>query len=226
MSDFDEKLDGSWMEEYKRLENVSENCVKDPMDNIRMYILYINRHLEIESILLEAFPLSLNDSNQPVISKDVLLKLIQDKKVKNGVKYGLFDLLLYNVELDSIDIGDYSSVDDSSILEKFGGFFRPVSVIHELVISPSLFVFHDLNSIFVLYKERDSENAKHRHTMKSILKRGVDGVGGVEGGVGGVVLDSKSNTNSHSHGSTKKVRIVLPNETPLKLSDKSKTRKV
>jgi len=182
--------------------------------------LYINRHLEIESILLEAFPLSLNDSNQPVISKDVLLKLIQDKKVKNGVKYGLFDLLLYNVELDSIDIGDYSSVDDSSILEKFGGFFRPVSVIHELVISPSLFVFHDLNSIFVLYKERDSENAKHRHTMKSILKRG--GVGDV----GGVVLDSKSNTNSHSHGSTKKVRIVLPNETPLKLSDKSKTRKV
>jgi len=215
MSDFDEKLDGSWMEEYKRLENVSENCVKDPMDNIRMYILYINRHLEIESILLEAFPLSLNDSNQPVISKDVLLKLIQDKKVKNGVKYGLFDLLLYNVELDSIHISDYSSVDDSGILEKFGGFFRPVSVIHELVILPSLFVFHDLNSIFVLYKERDSENAKHRHTMKSILKRGGD-----------VVLDNKSNTNSNSHGITKKVRIVLPNENPLKLSDKSKTRKV
>jgi hypothetical protein len=209
-------LDTSWMNEYKRLENVSENCVKDPMDKIRMYILYIDCGLNIESILLETFPLSLNDLRQPVIPKDVLLKFIQDKKVKNGVKYSLFDILLYNVELESADIGvDGGGEEDgeAKILERFGGFFRSVSVIHEVVVLPSLFIFHELNSMFVLFKERDSENPKHRHTMKSILKREV-----LDGGAGGV--------GANLHSNTKKVRIVLPHEKPMKLSDKSKTRKV
>jgi len=204
-------LDTSWMNEYKRLENVSENCVKDPMDKIRMYILYIDGGLNIESILLETFPLSLNDLRQPVIPKDVLLKFIQDKKVKNGVKYSLFDILLYNVELESADIaieGAGEEDGEAKILERFGRFFRSVSVIHEIVVSPSLFIFHDLNSLFVLFKERGSENTKHRHTMKSILKK-VD------------VLPPAT-----LHSNTKKVRILLPNDTPMKLSDKSKTRKM
>ena len=184
-----EKLDVSWMNEYKRLENISADCVKDPMDKIRTYILYINRDLEIESILLEAFPLILNDSNQPIIGKDVLLKFIQDKKLKNGVKYSLFDILVYNIELESENIEAYSSIDESGVLEKFGGFFRTVNFIHEIVVLPSLFIFHELNSMFILFKERDSENPKHRHTMKSILKK-ADNVEAVGSG-GGANLHSK-----------------------------------
>ena len=107
----------------------------------------------------------------------------------------------------------YSSIDESGVLEKFGGFFRTVNFIHEIVVLPSLFIFHELNSMFILFKERDSENPKHRHTMKSILKK-ADNVEAVGSGGG-----------ANLHSNTKKVRIVLPNEKPMKLSDKSKTRK-
>jgi hypothetical protein len=133
---------------------------------------------------------------------------VQDKKVKNGVKYSLYDILFYNVDLESADIDNYVGEGGEDVLSKFRGFFRPVSIIHEIVVLPSLFIFHDLNSLFVLFKERGSENEKnHRVTMKSILKK-VD------------VLPATL------HSNTKKVRILLPNDTPMKLSDKSKTRKM
>ena len=208
-------LDLSWMEEYKRLENISENCPRESMDCIKTYVLYIDKDLNMENILVESFPLTVNGDGGAIIPKEVLLKYVQDKKVKNGVKYSLYDILFYNVDLESADIDNYVGEGDEGggegedVLSKFRGFFRPVSIIHEIVVSPSLFIFHNLNSLFVLFKERGSENEKnHRITMKSILKK-VD------------VLPAAT-----LHSNTKKVRILLPNDTPMKLSDKSKTRKM
>jgi len=212
-------LDLSWMEEYKRLENISDNCPRESMDCIKTYVLYIDKDLNIENILVESFTLTANGEGGAIIPKDVLLKYVQDKKVKNGVKYSLYDILFYNVDLESADIDNYvggvceegqgGGEVDEDVLSKFRGFFRPVSIIHEIVVLPSLFIFHDLNSLFVLFKERGSENEKnHRVTMKSILKK----------------VDVLPTTTLHSN--TKKVRILLPNDTPMKLSDKSKTRKM
>jgi hypothetical protein len=206
-----DRLDLSWMEEYKRLENISENCPRESMDCIKTYVLYIDKDLNIENILVESFTLTANGEGGAIIPKDVLLKYVQDKKVKNGVKYSLYDILFYNVDLESADIDNYVGEGEGGedILSKFRGFFRPVSIIHEIVVLPSLFIFHDLNSLFVLFKERGSENEKnHRVTMKSILKK----------------VDVLPATTLHSN--TKKVRILLPNDTPMKLSDKSKTRKM
>jgi hypothetical protein len=204
-------LDVSWMDEYKRLENISENCPRELMDCIQTYVLYIDKDLNIENILVESIPLTVNGEGCAIIPKDVLLKYVQDKKVKNGVKYSLYDILVYNVDLESVDIDNYLGGDEEGeedVLSKFRGFFRSVSIIHEIVVLPSLFIFHDLNSLFVLFKERGSENEKnHRVTLKSILKK-VD------------VLPAML------HSNTKKVRILLPNDTPMKLSDKSKTRKM
>jgi hypothetical protein len=208
-----DRLDLSWMEEYKRLENISENCPRESMDCIKTYVLYIDKDLNIENILVESFALTVNGEGGAIIPKEVLLKYVQDKKVKNGVKYSLYDILFYNVDLESADIDNYvgegDGEGDEDVLSKFRGFFRPVSIIHEIVVLPSLFIFHDLNSLFVLFKERGSENEKnHRVTMKSILKK----------------VDVLPATTLHSN--TKKVRILLPNDTPMKLSDKSKTRKM
>jgi hypothetical protein len=208
-----DRLDLSWMEEYKRLENISENCPRESMDCIKTYVLYIDKDLNIENILVESFALTVNGEGGAIIPKEVLLKYVQDKKMKNGVKYSLYDILFYNVDLESADIDNYvgegDGEGDEDVLSKFRGFFRPVSIIHEIVVLPSLFIFHDLNSLFVLFKERGSENEKnHRVTMKSILKK----------------VDVLPATTLHSN--TKKVRILLPNDTPMKLSDKSKTRKM
>ena len=209
-------LDLSWMDEYKRLENISENCPREAMTKIKTYVLYIDKESNIENILVESFELTANAAGGAAISKDVLLKYVQDKKVKNGVKYSLFDIMVYNVDLESANIDSYISpameVDhvngNAEILEKFRGFFRSVSIIHEVAVSPSLFIFHDLNSLFILFKERGSTNEKNRFTMKSILKK-----------------SEIPQSEIVNHSNTKKVRILLPHEEPIKLSDKSKTRK-
>jgi hypothetical protein len=198
-------LDISWIDEYKRLENISEDCPKELMTTIKTYVLYIDHDMNIDNILVESLPIvSANTGvgEGGAISKEVLLKYIQLKKTKNEVKYSLIDILFYNVDLESTEIDSYVGCEGGE--DKFRTFFRSVSVMHEIVVSPSLFIFHSLNSLFVLFKERRPE---HRHTVKSILKR----------------VDMSLLEGGDSHSNTKKVRIVLPpQEEHMKLS---KTRK-
>jgi hypothetical protein len=75
-------LDTSWIEKYQHHE-----LVREPMDKVRVYLLYIHSNMSIDKIVQEDIPLeTLASKSGQGVSKEVLLKIIHDGKPQYPIK--------------------------------------------------------------------------------------------------------------------------------------------
>lgn len=197
----DESLDVSWIEEEERIQNIEKNYFREPMENIDLFFIYINQNDYINKILCENHQFTTTD---PVlgshIHKEELLKIIQSKKhVTPFSKYKLLEIVSYHVDLEPENIQSFSKNENPED-HKFQ-FFKKLSIIDDVIISPSIFIFHSVNAIYFIFKE--SEIEKHRHTLKSILK----------------------NTLVETNKSTKKVRMEIDEDNKVLRSKRDRLRK-
>ena len=179
-------LDTSWIQEHERLSTINENYLREPMDSINVYYVYINRNQYIEKIINDKLRLSLSDDKtHSYLSKETLLQIIQSRKIKTSFsKYKLTDVVSYLVDLEPEQIQSYSNNDNAE--QSTPAFFKVRSFMDDIQINKSIFIFHGINSIYFLFEEVELIN--HRHTLKSILK-------------------SSGNDNTSDKTITKRVRI-------------------
>jgi hypothetical protein len=164
-------LDMSWIEEEERLQNIQTNYSREPMESIKTYFIYINKNQYIDKILCEIQELEINsDSTGSHINKETILKIIQTKKISTPFsKYKLVDILLYNIDLEPEHIQDYSkaNIEDNSNKD----LLKKIPIFDEVTITPSIFIFHGINSLYFIFQEVEIEKVKpSRHSLKSILK--------------------------------------------------------
>jgi ABC-type oligopeptide transport system ATPase subunit len=130
-----------WLEIQKRLSaNIDGKYIKEKMNSINIHYIFINNKSEINSIKTEQEPIDIS------IASDRILQLVQSKKNYNNVKYKLSELLLYDVELEPNNIQSYTN--NISV-----NFLKPISVFNAIIIPPTLFIFHQINSLFIIYHE-------------------------------------------------------------------------
>lgn len=168
MSDTDD-LDMSWIEEEERLQNIQTNYSREPMESIRVYFIYINKNQYIDKILCENQELEIrSDGSGSQINKETVLKMIQTKKISTPFsKYKLNDILLYNIDLEPEHVQDYSKSDG----DKGAGVLKKIPIFDEIIIVPSIFIFHGINSLYFIFQEVEIEKVHHsRRSLKSILK--------------------------------------------------------
>lgn len=199
-------IDTSWIQEYDNLNKISTHQERTFMDSINAYFVYINKNLYIDKILFEKVPLDRNnDSKFSYISKELLLKIIQNKKIKTPMsKYRLIDILSYVVNLEPEIIQDFSNQNiENEIFEDLGNnseinkFLKVLSVIDDVQLDKSIFIFHNINCLYFIFQEienPDYKSSQHKHTIRSILKKNKENS-----------LKSEGNGGSNN---TKKVRIV------------------
>ena len=134
--------DLSWIEDSNRMLNIEHDCVVEPMTTIRVSYIFINMDSEIAYIVKETESLE-NDG----ISINRVGRMVQDKKHHLSKRYVLSDILVYNIQS-----GPYiqTKVDPLSC-----------GTIREIKLAPSLFVFHQLNQIFIFMQE-----TKPKHTRR------------------------------------------------------------
>jgi len=176
-------LDVSWIAEQQRIQNIETNYCREPVTDIQIYCLYINKNSYIDKIARKKQNIVDN-----VLTRDAVLGIIQNNKRMASKKYKLMDVLLYHVDLEPQHIQTYSQTNDIPASSK--SFFKVLPIVDEIHIPPSIFIFHSLSSVFFMYKEVDT--GSHNHTIKSILKPSSSSV----------TAETKS-----SH--TKKVRISM-----------------
>ena len=159
-----EDLDVSWIEEQEKLQSVDKNYFREPMDTITVTIIYININLYIENIVSEKHVLSANG----LLEKERLLQIIQSKKKTTAhSRYKFMDALLYNVDLESEHIQKYANT--PTVPNESNPFFKRLSIIDDIVFSPSIFIFHGLNGLYLIFKEEPRTDIQNVKT-KSILK--------------------------------------------------------
>jgi len=158
-----DNLDISWLNEYSSINNINKNYCREPMEKIDVHFVYINEHSYIEKIIKETHDILLADSLSPtpndvsslqyVIPKERVLHMILSKQISTPYsKYKLIDTLVYNVDLEPEHIQTFSqkSTDNKN---NHGNFLQVLPLIDDIVISPSIFIFHSLNSVFFIFQE-------------------------------------------------------------------------
>ena len=156
-----ESLDTSWFQEYNKLLNLQTNYNKEKMSAIDVKFIYIDNNNNIRNIYCEKLNLHSSD-NGSQITKEDLLKIIQKNKTKNYNKYKLEDILFFHIPIDHENISIFNNQDSSS------NYLKKVSFFDSLEIPESIFIFHDINSLYFIFKLNDTD--KHNFTIKSILK--------------------------------------------------------
>ena len=155
MEDFEEDLDTSWIETAE----FQDNYEREPMKEIGLFFIYIHLDGSIEKIAKEYETI---DDNMG-LSKERILRLIQSKRHCIGKKYRLIDLLSFYVTLEPGQLSDFVNSEDRA------DFLNSLPIFDEVLLEPSIFIFHDLNGLFFFFKEVES------FPTKSILKNGDSG---------------------------------------------------
>ena len=148
--DADPDREFAWLDAAERLAQVQHTYAREPMIVIRAHAIYVSATNFIARVATEM--ISLDGSGG--IPGAQLLAVIQAHKVAapSGA-YRLADMLLYNVDLASEHIQQYAAAAD--VAQASVGFLRAVPAIAERVaIADSVFVFHDINCLYMIYQER------------------------------------------------------------------------
>ena len=204
MSNLNDDLDMSWIVETERLSKIDHNFARENMNEIRLHSIYINKMNHIDKIVSAVQPLTIVDLSNMIMgfTNDFVIKLVENSKTINGIKYKLLDILVFNVDLEPENIQTFSQIKPTQLeLPDFSSrFLKTYSVIQDIKIPASIFIFHNLNAIYMIFQEI----VFLANPYISILKHSRDIV-----------------TGETNHRKTKKVSIHLPDEN----NDKSHGRK-
>lgn len=160
-----EGLDISWIEKHERLLNIHENYQREFMDSIQICYIYVDLDSAIQYVIYENENL-IHSNKYCSISKERVLQLVQNKKIFNHLKYSIDSILLYNVSVEPENIQKYVN---SEMTEPF---LKIYPIIDEIIIHPSIFIFHETNCIYFVFKQNPIKNIP-----KSILKTSSDSKG-------------------------------------------------
>ena len=201
-------MDINWLHEETRLHNLHGEMQKEKPDKIRMNFVYLNRSDYINQILSEDYVFPATDLSGSRIPLDNLLKIIQTHKLRTPTsQYRLVDIRSYIVDIDAVDVQSYSECNNNTNDGSSCQFFKEEVPTRDLLVPDSLFVFHNINAIYFVYHEIETEI--QRHNLQSILKR-----------------EMKQTLREPGNKSTKKVRIEDKNHRKSPLSMRRKgTRK-
>ena len=160
--EFDDNLDMSWIVETERLSKIDQNYARENMNEIKLHSIYINKINHIDKIVSTVQPLTVIDlSNITVgLTNDFVIKLVEKMKILNNIKYKLLDILVFNVDLEPENIQSFSQINTiikSNTIDGISNFslqfLKTYSVMQNIKIPASIFIFHDLNSIYMIFQE-------------------------------------------------------------------------
>jgi hypothetical protein len=159
----------SWIDTQEKILQIQQNYIREQMDTICCYFMYINVNSYIEKITSEQIKISYQNGEQTskigIIPKEQVLQIIQQKRNDKNTKYVFKDSWMYLVDLEPENIQDYSKSENFYDISK--QFFQVLPPIDDIHIPPSIFIFHDINSIYFLFQEVPP---KETVKPKSILK--------------------------------------------------------
>ena len=217
----DDDLDTSWIDDLDKLNNIHHSYFREPMKNIDFFILLVDSNDSILKIKKENHRFSTIDKNCTFTNSFLIqfIERIKNTYSKGKIRYKLQDVLLYNIDIEPEHIQPY--VSNENLLELGGKKLQSLSIIQDVVVTPSIFIFHKINSLFFIFKQVEevmaAEDDKLNLTpppimvqvpIKSILKTKSGGN-----------YDGKSNGSAKT---TKKVRIY---DTKTDVKHKANTRK-
>lgn len=197
-------LDVSWIRDSEKLQSLIDNPHKEYASSISTCCLYVTSDNCVDSFVEDSYAFvshAVPDLSCNMISHADLLALSQKYKKKTSKShFVLKSIVLFHLDFDSEQVLAFSQCDDLEALKaQTANCLHTYHTIENIIIPPSLCVFHPWNTLYFVFHEEPSVESKME--LKSILK-----------------LD-KSKPYSERHKFTKRVRIQVPRSTRKRRED-------
>lgn len=156
----------SWILEEENLLQISEPCDEEHMEKISCVFIFVNNKNFIEKIDKKMVILEYNERDDlMILTKMNLLSLIQEQKREfDNSQYLYKDAYMFNFTCGHDDFGEFDPNDASSMTE----YFDKIPLMEDIIIDPSIFLFHHLNALYFVFEEAPAPPALF--VPKPILK--------------------------------------------------------
>ena len=133
-----------WIKEQERFLSADKNYQREPVEYINIYFCFVDLSDSIVKVDVEKYLFSSSDPDTRIIGESILLQ-----KVEKQRQYKFQEMMLFHVGLESTDMHNYArrKTNEYNFVETF-------PVIRDVHVPPSVFIFHPVNYLLVLMKER------------------------------------------------------------------------
>jgi len=166
---FDDKeeddLDDSWINDFENNDKPYSEFYKDDIYTINMNIIYVNKSNDIEKVTEEVFFLQ----NPNIISREEIIGIIKKKSLTSNNNYSLLSIIKYNITLNPEDINIFLN---SKKFDHYNDtFFSTLKNIDTITFDKSIITFQDLNTLFLIFYEKEKVRSNDANNTKKIYLR-------------------------------------------------------
>jgi hypothetical protein len=151
-------MDTDWILGEQRLSNINHLCFPEKLPYITLEFIYVNLASEVVKTTTKKITLT-----SAILSKELLISIIHHHKEKNVVNhYTLKDTLMFHIPLEP-------EILPAFLEETFNcsTFMKPYPIIEDIHLSPSIFIFHPVNTLFFVYHEQEKVAVKLKSALKN-----------------------------------------------------------
>jgi len=145
------ELDCDWTNDIE--EHYFDDFYKEPVQNLKLYCFYVNKNKELFYIKKDNLPV-----DNGLLKKEQLIYQLKKNKLHNNMNFQLLSILKYNINISPPDIIHFLNNGETQ------NFLSINKSIDTIKWKDTITLFQDLNSIIIIYNEKDPR----RNTTKKI----------------------------------------------------------
>jgi|TARA_B100001287_G_scaffold138453_1_gene116578 hypothetical protein len=160
-------LDLSWTDKYFRTTEGGVTYEPELMDKIKVKIVYTNTNNEIFHTFDKEIDLQIKD-DESILSEEDLIKIIRQHRDYESKRYKCDSIIKYFINMDPQTV--IENIQDQDFNFHANECFSHFEIPKTVSFSPSLFIFHPINTIYILFREMILINPSEESPI-SIIKK-------------------------------------------------------
>lgn len=157
---FEDELDDDWIKLIEEEEKEYTGFYRESNDMIKIFFMYVNSSNKIYYIKKEIVPL-----NEGYLNREILINLLKKNKIHRNINHDIISILQYNIDLEPENVIKYLKQNE---FDK-ENFLTIRSDFNDIYWKDSVSLFKDLNSLHILFYEKNKKNKKQ--TKKVYIKK-------------------------------------------------------
>lgn len=154
-------LDTSWLDNFEKIDNEYKNYYNENQLFVRIHFVYVNKTNEICKIREEKHFFVRHN----VLTKEELIAIIKGNSLSSNKVYSLLSILKFNIDIQPQGLKSF--LKPNYVNEQF---LQSIKHIDDIVFDKSISIFHDINSLFIVFYEK-GEVLKHIQTRQNVTKK-------------------------------------------------------
>jgi hypothetical protein len=157
--DIDIDEDDKWIQEQNKILNIQSNHPREPLPFIKIHLCYIDCNNSIVEIKTEKHVFT---NTTTTITEAEILRLIDSKKRLSNRLFTFSEMAVFHVDLEPEHINSFAPETTT--------FFKPIAMISDICLTNSIFIFHPLNCLFFIFKQKSSlKTGTSTKSMKKVV---------------------------------------------------------